>query len=460
MANNKTYGYMNTGKRWAPNVEVSGPNVGTVLPGEFRVDPYLSVLMEDTEHPARGVVIPSGRFVAVGFSRQVNSSYQQSLISSGATPITLHDGVNTKPAGMAVNMLFKAQNDFMVDGSNIKFRKGFLAQVPHVVSINNAHGELRSGDRVTGFSGKVASSTVVNAAHVGKPVKWVAKQLHTKTSSAGATHELSAATMAGIQPTVIATYAVGALVTGLTAAYTYASGVWSVAFTGSGNTTITTVLYTNGMDEDQIAGEVNSIRNLKEIKNDNQIMAWVEDGPIFDIPKAFQARNTTAVALGTPGDPSTGETPATVIAGSTYRVANVPMSPLHPIKVYVQGTVTVNGSATTYSSSNWYELPTNMLEDGKNYLFGPYHSVNWATGLIEIANNITVTAIRVTYSHVTDEQFGGILWGKGIDGLTDGSYLTPGATVSSTEVVPANPAGIAAELNYSDVYGALRVFVK
>lgn len=457
---NTSHGYLNTGNTWKPMVQVSGPNVGTVVPGEFGVDPYLPALTTDSQHPARGVVIPAGRFVSIGSCVQVNSDYKQKLITSGVPTMTLHNGKDTNPIGMCVNSVFKRQNDFMTDMFTPSFRKGFLAEVIHVLSVNNAQGEIKAGDRVSSHSGLTTTHTVVSRNHVGKPVKWVAKEIYMEQDSASASHDLSAAVYPGITPVVIAAYDDDVMIHGLTAAYAYASGVWTVTFSGSGASGVTDVLYSYGQDASQIAGEVVTVRSLASMKNDDPLLGYVKGGPTFDIPKLMLKRSVTNVALSDPADPSTGETPTTVVAGRSYRFQNVPVSVHDPMKVYVQGTVTsLDGTATTYSASNWYELPTSMMDDGKGYMFGQYHSINWLTGLIEISSNITITAIRVTYSYLTDPQFGGVIWQEGIDGLTDGNLLTAGTQVSSVTVVPTPAAGVPAHLNYSDVVGALRIFV-
>lgn len=461
---NSQYGYMRktSTERWTPQVELSGPNQGSAVPGQFIVDPYLPVIGVDPEDGGRGIVIPAGRFVAVGNAAAVNGSdYKAKLVTSGNAPMTLHEGFNLNPAGMSVKTIYKQINDYMIDGYQPYFRKGFLAEVPHVLSVNNAHGELKTGDRVTGYNGSTLTATPTTV-HRGKPVKWTAKRTYVSNRAAGTTHLLASAAYAGFQPQVVATFNTdGEFVTDLTAAFSYstASGAWLLTLSGSNANTVTTVMYDYGQDADQIAGEVTEVRSLVDVQADDPLHKYVESGPYFDIPPAAQKVKTTTVALSDPEDPDTGETPTTVTAGRLYRVANYPMSIHHPVTVYIQGTVIDDDGVSTEYTSTWYTLPTSVLQDFKTYFLGKYHTVHWNTGLIEIAANITVTDIRVVYSYVTDPRTGAVLWGQGVDNLTDGWHLTAGTQVSGTTVVPNEPQGIPAHLNYSDVVGALRVFV-
>jgi hypothetical protein len=77
-----------------------------------------------------------------------------------------------------------------------------------------------------------------------------------------------------------------------------------------------------------------------------------------------------------------------------------------------------------------------------------YHNMNWRTGLIELASNITtVTAIKVLYAYLSNPRDGAVAWGQGIINLTDGRNVS-------------NQYGVPSNLNLADVIAALRVIVR
>lgn len=455
---NYMHGYFHKTETWKPHIEVSGPNVGTVPPEQWVVDPYLPVLENDQDDPRRGVVIPAGRFCGVGTSAQVNSSYRRSVTSDGRMPLSLHDGKNLTPVGMATAKIFRRFGDGMADSYAPTVRKGFLAEVIYVTAVNDAHGTLYAGDRVTSHWGSTTSTSVFNLLSRGRPVKWTSKKTYMQNASAGASHPLDATIYPGITPRIIVAMADDGSYVGATSALTYNGSSWTAGFTGTGSGTVENVWFEYGQDEDQIAGELTSIRSLSELAEEDPIFKYVELGAWMDVPIALQKKATTNVALTDPT--SDGETPATVTAGRVYRVANYPMDIHSPVIIYIQGTVVDGeGNATTYSSSDWYRMPNGLVRDSRSNFYGEYHSVNWVTGVIEIAANVTVTDIRIGYNYITDNRDGIVKYGQGIHNLTDGANLEAGAQVSGTTVVPTDPAGVQAHLNKADVKGALRVFV-
>jgi hypothetical protein len=465
------YGSHHTSRRWTPQIEISGPNVGTTLPEEFIVDPYLSAITVDPFDPSAVVVIPSGRFLGIGSQATVfnGTSYQMGILDTGKPRLTLHNGKNTKPVGMSVNQMYREANDFMTDSNNVKVRKGFLAEVPYILSVNGAHGTPKTGDRVTGYWGSTTSTSPTNL-HMGKPVKWVAKNTYAVNAIAASAVFLPAATYPGITPTSVAAFtASGDVLLSVSTAFAWNTDVsqWQATFTGLGSAVVRELWYAYGQDADQIAGEVVRVRNLNDMNGTENFMKWVElnPGDYVNFPPAMQRAAVTSVSLSPTDYVESGETPSTVVSGRQYRVANYPMSVHHPVIVYIQGTVVAeDGSSTTYSGSvssfaNWYALPTNALTDQRRYFIGKYHTVNWRTGIIDIGTNVTVTAIRVVYSYITDPRLGAVLWGAGIIGLTDGGNITPSTSSGGVTITPAKTAGIPAHLNYVDVVGAMRVFV-
>jgi len=460
------------GRRWAPQIEISQENVGQVPPGDFQVDPYLPSVGVDPFDPAAAIVIPSGRFVGIGFSNGRNSgtNYRLVLGDQGSTPITLHDGKNITPAGMSINQMYRAGGEFMTDSNTVKFRKGFVAEVPFVLSINNAHGTLKSGDNLTGYWGSTTSTSNISMLHRGKPVKWTAKSLNSQTQTASATIALTAAVYPGLTPRIVYIADAGGVPLAATQAVAWNSGLalWVLSLTGTGSGSCTQVVYEMGQDSDQIAGQAMRIQGLSEVIDRDQFMRWVEYAPqdYLNFPPAAQRFPVTAVSA---------ETPSTITANSSYRVANYPMSVHHAVLVEISNATVLDkdGNSSSYSAGTWYALPTSTMLDARSYFIGLYHAVNWRTGVITISSNIapitgSAISIRVTYSYVTDPRDGAALWGGGIIGLTDGRNITGGQTSAdgfdgtAQRITPATATGnfgVPAQLNLADVVGCMRLMV-
>lgn len=458
------------GLKWAPQIEVSGQNIGTTPPEQFVVDPYLPAAFVDPYDPRGAVLIPAGRFLAAGNAVAINAgtNYKQGLTATGRTALTIHEGKNLNPIGMSVNAMFRQAGEFMTDGFMPKVRRGFLAEVPMILSVNNSHGTLLGGDRVTGYWGSTATVSAVPFLHRGKPVKWNPRLIY----SAGNTVLnnnilLTNATYPGITPRVLsASTSGGLLITGLTYSYTFNGTGWVANFTGAGSGQIAEVLYDYGQNADQIAGEVFRIRSISDMMTEDNFLRWVElDANKIDFPPAMQRRQTTVVSMAVAGDPVSAEQPSTVTAGSVYRTLSYPLSLFNAVTVYIQGSVTdLNGNTTVYAAggsglANWFQMPVGATQDQRRYFIGQYHTVDWKTGTITFATNVVPVAVRVTYAYWTDPREGAVAWGMGVVGLTDGGLLTGGTTSGGTTVVPTNPAGAPAHLNNPDIVGALRVFV-
>lgn len=443
------------GRIWRPKIEVTQDNVGLVPPEELIVDPYLPALGVDPFDPAGSVVIPAGRFVSIGYSGgRGSTNYRFTSTDTGKTTLTLHDGNNLTPVGMSINQMYKQTGEFMTDSNTVKFKKGFVAGVPFVNSINNAQGTLRAGDRVTGYWGSTTSTSTVSYLHRGKPVRWLANTVYTAyTAVPSAQQTLTAAIYPGITPAIVAVYnASGAIVNTVTGSVAFNAGLsrWVATFAGAGSAGVAGVTYNYGQMEDQIAGEVLRIQSLSDILNRDDFLKWVEYSPMdyLNYPPAVQ--NYPVTQVGTGSDPdinSDWETPSTVVAGSQYRVTNYPIAVTRPFLIAFKGTlVDINGVTQTYT--NWTILPYNAIPDARGYFSGQYHNANWRTGVIELGSNITsVTAIKVLYAYLTDPRQGAVAWGQGIINLTDGRNVS-------------NQVGVPSHLNLSDVIAELRVIVK
>lgn len=441
------------GRVWRPKIEVSQDNVGIVPPEELIVDPYLPALGVDPFDPAGSVVIPAGRFVSIGFTGgRGQSLYRFLSTDTGKTTLTLHDGDNLTPAGMSINQMYREIGEFMTDSNTVKYKKGFVAELPFISSINNSYGTLRAGDKVTGYFGSTTSTSVVSYLHRGKPVKWNARTTYFANAAASSIAVLPAAILPGVPPTILAQFSsAGTLVTTVTGTVTWDSALnWTAVWTGTGSSTITSVMYSAGQGSDQIAGEVLRIQSLTDILSRDDFLKWVEYAPTdyLNYPPAMQRYPVTQI--GTGADPSYNsdwETPSTIVANSQYRVANYPVSVINPFLVAFQGElVDVNGNTQIYTS--WTILPFNAIPDARGYFSGLYHNMNWRTGVLELSSNIvSVTSIRVLYAYLTDPRTGAAAWGQGIINLTDGRNVN-------------NQYGVPSNLNLTDVTAALRLVVQ
>lgn len=406
--------------------------------GAFRVDPYLPSFGKDPVAAFGDIAIPAFRFVAIGYSTVANGDFRFNYTELDEPPITLYDGNNLRPAGIAIQNIFKNAQAYSADENATMFMKMVDVSVPYISAINDAHGVLKSGDFVTGYWGSVttADNNAANLYHRGKAVKWNPKKLYAVFPTAGTTQQLTGAIYPGITPRVVLAKNAGVAVTGTPSlAWNNSAGVWEATF----GSNVNEIVFEYGQDEDHIAGQVIAMRSLDNIvNNDGDFMRWVESDPT-NYPVFMQRMPATQV---------TNETPTTLEAGRKYRVLNYPVSVWDTVKIEVQGTVyDKDGNATTYSGANWFLLPNGGNDSLLISAFrGPYHNFDWRTGVIELASNIVATNVRVTYSYITNPVDGSILWGNGQYNLTDA-----GAT---------GKAGIPPHLNVVDSIGEIRIWVR
>lgn len=438
-------------RTWKPRVQVSDESVGFVPHENLTIDPFLPAIGIDPFDPAAMIAIPQGRIVSVGYTNGQGGSHYRFLYNdTGLTPLTLHDGLNLTPAGMSINQMYKRASvdaGFLTDSPTVKFKKSFSAEVPFVLSVNNAHGALKSGDRYTGYFGSTTTQTP-GMLHRGKPVLWNPKRVYTDVSTASAVQVLDAAVYPGIVPEFVMAFAAGVFLPSVSCSFAFNGSAWQASFTGTGSGTVTAVMYRYGQEADQIAGEVVRIQSLKDMLDRDSFQKWVEYAPIdyLNYPPAAQRYPVVQIL---------NETPSTVVAGSQYRTQYYPISVWHAVTVSIKGTVVdMNGVATTYT--DWFDLPTTGTQDTRQWFMGNYHNVNWRTGIIELtANIVSVSAIKVSYSYTSNPRDGAALWGGGVWNLTDGNNVnTLGGTPYSN-----NAAGVPAHLNMPDVVAGMRLIV-
>ena len=438
---NTLFGRFPSGDVWAPGVELSTSSVGVSVVIDYDTDNALSVQFTDPEDARKGVIIPRGRFVGFG-SRSVANT----LVSSGKPTLTLADGKNIAPIGLAVQNIFRNTDKNMVGVGKAIVRKGIYARVPYIHAVNGAAGTLNSGDLVTAHFGSTTSASVIEAEDKGQVVKFTPRGLNYVAQSAGTAMNLAFATNPGIIPTLLFAENAGTKYSGAAPTLAFDGAKWVATFASN----VTHGVWQYGQTDEMIAGRVMDVQNLVDLQNQDSLVKFVESEG--GQPLAYRRRKMlqTGQTVGTAENP-------TSLGSGRYRVANQ-LVPNYSVKVWIQGTVTFkDGVQETYSSSDWYQLP--ILSNNsryKNDLFGEFHTVNWKTRIIELTDNITVTAIRVAYTYEAAPE---VAWGNGIQDLTDGGNLTPGAEVSSVQVVPDEPAGLPAYVNYSDVVGVIRFWV-
>ena len=479
MALNSLFGSFpaTTQRTWKPQIKVGGDHVGYAIAGEFAIDPTLQGLISDPLDPRVHIAIPMGRFCGFGYSTGRGAGqYRQSLTDQGRTVITVADSQNIKPAGMNMSPIFKQQGDYNVDSYAPVIERGAHVEVPFVLAINNAYGTLLSGDALTAYSGSLTSSVQGTNIHKGKPVKWVPRRGYIQNGSASATWTLTASTIPGITPIFTAAFAAGVLLTGLTAAIAHNGTNWILTLSGGSAATTTEIHYNFGQDPDFIAGEVERVRSLADIQATDRFLRWVEYSGVnggTDLPPMDPAMRRFPVTA------VTNETPTTVVAGTNYRTLNNYISYYNDVRVEVRNAniVASDGTVQTYTTGGgtWYTLPTATapMVARHHQFMGQYFNLNWRTGDLVIESNVQAIAgaleVRVSYSYITNPRDGSLLWGAGLVNLSDGNSInTAGQTQvdpvtgATINIVPnaAGLAGIPAHLNYADVVGALRLFVK
>ena len=464
-------------RKWTPQIKVSGDHVGYAIAGEFTVDPTLDGLATDPLDPRVHIAIPMGRFCGFGYSTgRGASAFRQTITDRGRTVITLADGANIKPAGMATSPIFKQEGGMNIDGFAPVIERGVHVEVPFVLAINGAQGSLLSGDYLTAYSGSLVDANPGVNIHRGKPVRWNARRQFVQSGSASATWTISASTAAGVVPVFTAAFAAGTLLTGLTASFAHNGTNWILTLTGGSAATTTEIHYSWGQDTDQIAGEVERVRSLADLQSSDRFLKWVEYNGVnggVDLPPtgpALKRYPVTAV---------TNETPTAVVANYTYRTVNPYISYYNSVRVEVRNAriTMADGTTASYTTGGgtWYTLPTATapMTAQHHQFMGMYHNLNWRTGDLVINSNVQPISgnleVRVSYSYITNPRDGSLLWGAGLYNLTDGNRIAvnqtqvdpvTGLTTTITPATAAGLPGIPAHLNYDDVVGALRLFVK
>ena len=474
-----------TNQTWRPELikgDHDRTSVETLVP-----DPSLPTVYTDPVDVRKAVVIPQGRFVSVGRSIGYGaytdtSGIYDSMITSatagaygstrqrmrwtdtGVSLLTLCNGRDTAPLGISENRIFKAWDEHFMN-KPVKFAKGVTVGVPYSNTIHGVYGQIESGDRLAPFYG-TATTAGINPYYVGLPVKYIPRatySFHNATSTG--THSLTSCTFPGLVPRIIMAWngtTVVASATNVTAAaglsYSSQLGQWLVTF----GSNVTDFVYSYGMDPEQLAGECVRVENLRDLMDHNSWLQWVVDNDTP--PPALYRVPTTG---------ETRETPSTVTAGSVYQTKYYPIDPMQPIRIYISGVITDNGTsrATTTTSDvdgtalgAGYELLLTANQLTMDYTMGQYYMVNYLTGYIWLSSNITtVSAISVSYYAETKYGYGRA-FGAGQRNLTDDvtgwNDSTAAITTAGLATMPYT-GGVPAYLNLAgwSIVGELRAII-
>jgi len=408
-------------RRWPTQIKLSGINA----PAEqWVVDPSLPPLGTDPRYPTLDqIVIPRGRILAVRPAPYNYGDY---------TVVTMADGVSNRPIGYTqTNILRKHEQH--IQWPPVVVKQEFI-ELPYIATVNDAYGQLQAGDRVTAYFGSMTSTTP-NPMDRGRIVKWLPRrQVLLNHGSAATTIPLTAAVYPAFQPTVVATFnASGALVvTSVTLSWNSSAARWEATF----GTAVQYVLYEFGQHADQIVGEVVRLQRIDQAHLMQGWLQWVTDN--------FAQWDYPPLAIRVPTSDVNNETPSVVVAGQQYRLLNRPVAFWKPIKVEIQGSYVNEEGNTISSGAGWLEMPLGS-DWVANWSIGKYHSIDPWTGMLFFAGNVTVTAVRVSYSYETSYR-DGRLWASGQIGLTDGS--------GGSGIV-----GMPPHLDVPNVAGAMRVII-
>ena len=441
------------GRRWAPQL-IIGEDVSPAE--EFIVDPFLPPIATDPLDPRRSVVIPNGRLVAIGSVAPVGQGSRYTFDFHGLpagtgykTFITTHNGRDTFPAGIAPYKMFKFWPEHPYN-QPVTYRKHALCAVPYIPGYNDAHGDLFTGDKITGYFGSKATTGTINPIHVGKPVKWLPRTTYAVSPAARTTTVYLTGTAAskvgwlpGITPTVIiAGSEASAFIAPVAPLWDTTNLAWYTTLAQAADY----VLFTYGHGAEQIAGEVVRVENLGDISQHDSWLRWVEDnygaweaGPMLTRVPTQQVTETIAITAG--------------VGTLSYK----PIDFRQTITVSVSGSyIDENGATVTLSAVTALPGDGGLFQD---YSQGKYHSINFLTGQLVISPNVTITAGVATVSYnyeVGYEQ--GRLWGGGQINLTDASQsnamLNPAGVTGTTPYL-----GLPSHLDIASVIGELRFIV-
>jgi hypothetical protein len=414
-------GYVPMPGKWHSGVKLGGVNT---VPIEFEVDPVIPDLGRDPLYPNRDfIVIPKGRIIA---TKALDLTYQsrKSLLTlaNGVDPIdppSFTSGYATIPAGYAPFHMYRSMYGLPADRPMVARHE--TIEIPYT-SVNenyntstNGGSRLKVGEYVMPYYGtKNKQSSNLVPQDRGKLVRWVPRKVFSQTVTSSAVVLLDEAPFPFAKPKFIMAASSG------TASFTAPSGItyddtagkWKMSFAAA----VTNVVYEYGASFDQAIGQIMGIEPVGDAGGVNSgsnheltgWLKWVTDNfAAWDWPPILPIRPSTSV---------TDE--AVTITAGVGQLAHYPLIPFRTVTVKLSGTITEeDGTVTTYSDTAMSladELFFNNQAEGKEY------DIDWATGVIRLSNNVSVSGtLKVSY-YYEDRFKDGLRFDAGILGLTDG----------------------------------------
>jgi len=372
---------------------------------EFDIDAGLPVVGRKYIQPFPEIVIPKFRFVGV---KKTSSSTTGKPVLTLATSGT---SSYVSPIGIAADDIWRISALASSRHFQPTVLRNCYVQYPYVSSINNANGTLYRGDYIVpdGY---------------GRPVKFIRKGNYLEYDVAATNTTvgsellssifLNSATLAGVTPENVSVWNHTDLTTETiaTSAWQASAGMWRLDFLRSGVTPTTSILlahYDYGHEPADIGGQ------LVQLDVDFPTSNWIKW-------VSFNFGNFPVTPLGGAPAPVTAVTAGASTANAdytVYTVANTPISPIHSVIVYVNGTAETKSSITGLYNGDL---------QGTNYVVDPLAgTVTFPTGYCTVASTVTVT-----YSYLTNYDIGSQAWATGLHGLTD-------TTVAPVSLQPGFP---------------------
>jgi hypothetical protein len=443
MANTSIYaGYVPQPGRWHSGVKLGGVNTPPI---EFDLDQTLPDLGRDPLYPNRDfIVIPRGRFVA---TKSLDLQYV-----GGKSLITVANGVDpnyapsyatgTVPFGYAPFHMYRTFSGLPADKPlGVKHETIELPYTSVNDSYSNALGlgtRLTVGEWVMPYYGS-ATAKIGTPVDKGKPVRWIPRKVYQTTATASGVVLLTSAPFPAFKPRILAAFtAAGVPVfSGTTQLdYSEANGKWQATF----GTTVTTVMYEYGASDDQRIGQIVGVEPVGTASGLNSTshditgwLKWITDNfSAWDWPPIMNVRPTNTV---------TSEV-VSIDANNEGNLAYYPVVPFRTVTVVVSGSIANPDGTTTALSNTTMETADTLFFNDQTQ--GKYYDIDFLTGRIRFASNVTVYSCAVSYYY--EGKFrDGLKYDAGILGLTDG--LNSGLV------------GLPPHLDVAGVKGVLRIMV-
>lgn len=436
-------GYFPQPGRWSSSVKLGGVNTPPI---EYLVDPTLPSVGQDQNYPNRDfIVIPRSRLVSATPSTLTRLLPETQLtVSSGVDPLAAPSfaGGGNIPFGYAPFHIYRNFSGLPADRPLGVMHESI--EVPYT-TINESYNtstnggtRLVAGEWLMPYYGS-KNTQAFTPKERGKLVRWVEKKVYMDTAAASAVIVLASAPFPAFLPRLLFAYnAAGGIVTsGATMAYSDSLQRWVATFTGAAQT----VVYEYGASVNQRIGQVLGIEPVSTaggINADNHDLSgwlkWVTDNfGAWDWPPIVNPHNFTSVTQEAVSISSTLHTGA---------LANAFVIPTKPITVYVTGSVIDVTTGASTSLAGALSLADTLFFNDQSQ--GQYYDIDFLTGNITFAANVTVTTCKIDYFYETTFR-DGMKYDSGIMGLSDGR--------------DSGVIGLPPHLDVAGVLGALRVAI-